>query len=77
MQELEDILSALADEDTYGAVLRAKGMVASSDGTWLHFDMVPEEKEVRQGPADYTGRLCVIGAGLKEDKLNTLFGLDS
>ena len=77
MQELEDILSALADEDTYGAVLRAKGMVASSDGTWLHFDLVPEEKEVRQGPADYTGRLCVIGAGLKEDKLNTLFGLDS
>ena len=77
MQELEDILGALADEETYGAVLRAKGMVASSDGTWLHFDMVPEEKEVRQGPADYTGRLCVIGAGLKEDKLNALFGLDA
>ena len=75
MQELEGILETLCDEEACGTVLRAKGMVASPDGTWLHFDMVPEEREVRQGPADYTGRLCVIGAGLKQDRLNALFGL--
>ena len=50
-------------------------MLPASDGTWLHFDMVPEETEIRQGAPDYTGRLCVIGAELKEEKLAELFGL--
>ena len=60
----------------YGAILRAKGIVAAADGgQWLHYDFVPEEHQIRRGPADYTGRLCVIGSGLKEDKLRQLFGL--
>ena len=73
--DLERILSAL-DGGEYGAILRAKGIVPAADGgQWLHFDFVPEEHQVRRGPADYTGRLCVIGAELKEDKLAELFGL--
>ena len=73
--ELERILTAL-DGGEYGAILRAKGIVAAADGgQWLHYDFVPEEHQIRRGPADYTGRLCVIGSGLKEDKLQELFGL--
>ena len=72
--ELETILTAL-DSGDYGAILRAKGIVHSEDGKWLHFDFVPEEHQVRFGAADYTGRLCVIGSQLKEDGLKTLFGL--
>ena len=72
--ELETILAAL-DSGDYGAILRAKGIVHSEDGKWLHFDFVPEEHQVRFGAADYTGRLCVIGSQLKEDKLAALFGL--
>ena len=73
--ELEHILTAL-DSGEYGAILRAKGIVAAADGgQWLHYDFVPEEHQIRRGPADYTGRLCVIGSGLKEDKLQELFGL--
>ena len=73
--ELEHILTAL-DSGEYGAILRAKGIVAAADGgQWLHYDFVPEEHQVRRGPADYTGRLCVIGSQLKEDKLSQLFGL--
>ncbi len=72
--ELETILTAL-DSGDYGAILRAKGIVHSEDGKWLHFDFVPEEHQVRFGAADYTGRLCVIGSQLKEDKLAELFGL--
>ena len=72
--ELETILTAL-DSGDYGAILRAKGIVHSEDGKWLHFDFVPEEHQVRFGAADYTGRLCVIGSHLKEDKLAALFGL--
>ena len=73
--ELERILTAL-DSGEYGAILRAKGIVAAADGgEWLHYDFVPEEHQIRRGPADYTGRLCVIGSGLKEDKLHELFGL--
>ncbi len=73
--DLERILFAL-DGGEYGAILRAKGIVPAADGgQWLHFDFVPEEHQVRRGPADYTGRLCVIGAELKEDKLAALFGL--
>ncbi len=71
---LERILAEL-DLGECGAILRAKGIVPSEDGGWLHFDYVPEEWQVRTGPADYTGRLCVIGAELKEDKLAALFGL--
>ncbi len=72
--ELETILTAL-DSGDYGTILRAKGIVHSEDGKWLHFDFVPEEHQVRFGAADYTGRLCVIGSDLKEDKLAALFGL--
>ena len=73
--ELEHILTAL-DSGEYGAILRAKGIVAAADGgQWLHYDFVPEEHQVRRGPADYTGRMCVIGSQLKEDKLSQLFGL--
>ncbi len=72
--ELETILTAL-DSGDYGAILRAKGIVHSEDGKWLHFDFVPEEHQVRFGAADYTGRLCVIGSQLKEDRLTQLFGL--
>ena len=73
-EELERILAEL-DLGECGAILRAKGIVPAGDGSWLHFDYVPEEHQVRAGPADYTGRLCVIGADLKEDKLAALFGL--
>ena len=72
--DLERILSEL-DLGECGAILRAKGIVPAGDGTWNHFDYVPEEWSVRTGSADYTGRLCVIGAELKEDKLSALFGL--
>ena len=68
------ILTAL-DSGEYGKILRAKGIVNGQDGAWIEFDYVPEEHEVRAGHPDYTGRLCVIGAELKEDKLAELFGL--
>ena len=71
---IEKILAAL-DSGEYGNILRAKGIVNGEDGTWIEFDYVPEEPEVRAGHPDYTGRLCVIGAELKEDKLSGLFGL--
>ena len=70
-RELEDILRALSGGE-YGQVLRAKGIVNGGD-VWYHFDYVPEEADVRRGPAAVTGRLCVIGCGLKEDALKTLF----
>ena len=71
---IEQILAAL-DSGEYGSILRAKGIVNGEDGSWIEFDFVPEEHEVRAGRPDYTGRLCVIGAELKEDKLARLFGL--
>ncbi len=74
-EEIHTILETLSADDTYGNVLRAKGMVEGTDGNWIYFDMVPEEIDVRTGEPEYTGRLCVIGAGLKEDKLKELFGL--
>ena len=67
------MLAALDNSEVYGAVLRAKGMLSGQDGTWIYFDMVPGEYEVREGTPDYTGRLCVIGSELKEDKLEELF----
>ena len=72
--ELEAALAALDDADRYGVVLRAKGIVAG-EGEWLHFDHVPGELSVRTGPADVTGRLCVIGSKLSEDALRALFGV--
>ena len=71
--EVAFCLTAL-DSGDYGAVLRAKGIVPAADGTWLHFDYVPGEQDIRTGAADYTGRLCVIGAQLNEAALKTLFG---
>ena len=71
--ELEQILKTLSDSEEYGIVLRAKGMLPDREGTWLHFDLVPGEYEIRNGSADYTGRLCVIGSKLDEAKLEKLF----
>ena len=71
--ELEQILKTLSDSEEYGIVLRAKGMLPDTEGTWLHFDLVPGEYEIRNGSADYTGRLCVIGSKLDEAKLEKLF----
>ena len=74
-EEVEHILHELCHEEEYGMVLRAKGMLPCVDGTWIHFDFVPEEYEIRTGSADYTGRLCVIGSKMKEEKLAELFCL--
>lgn len=72
---IEQALKALSETEDYGTVLRAKGMVEASDGTWIYFDMVPGEYELREGEPEYTGRLCVIGCDLAEDKLMELFEL--
>lgn len=74
-EQIADILKQLESDSSYGNVLRAKGMVAGADGEWIYFDMVPEEHEVRTGAPEYTGRICVIGAELNEDKLAGLFGV--
>ncbi len=74
-EEISSILKSLESEETYGTILRAKGMVAGADGEWIYFDMVPEEHEVRSGSAEYTGRICVIGSKLNEEKLSELFEL--
>ena len=74
-ENLEKILETLSETEEYGSILRAKGMLPAEDGTWIYFDMVPEETEIRSGAPEYTGRLCVIGSKLNEDKLAELFGL--
>ncbi len=74
-EEISSILKSLESEEIYGTILRAKGMVAGADGEWIYFDMVPEEHEVRSGSPEYTGRICVIGSKLNEEKLSELFGL--
>ena len=74
-EDIESILQQLSDTEKYGNVLRAKGMVGAPDGTWIYFDMVPEECDIREGAPEYTGRLCVIGAELKEDHIAELFGI--
>ena len=74
-ENLEKILEELSESGEYGIILRAKGMLPAENGTWIYFDMVPEETEIREGAPEYTGRLCVIGSKLKEDKLAELFGL--
>ena len=72
-EEIRQILTKLDDEDTYGFILRSKGMVPDPEGRWIHFDYVPEETEVRYGAADVTGKICVIGSGLKEEAIADLF----
>lgn len=72
-EELDFLLKALAETEGYGTVLRSKGIIAMADGTWKQFDLVPEEYEVRESGADYTGRICVIGTDLKEEELMRLF----
>ena len=74
-ENLEKILETLSRSEEYGVILRAKGMLPAEDGTWIYFDMVPEETEIREGAPEYTGRLCVIGSKLNEDRLAELFGL--
>ncbi|MDE5965525.1 MAG: cobalamin biosynthesis protein CobW, partial [Lachnospiraceae bacterium] len=73
--ELEQILDKLANGSEYGIILRAKGIVPDTEGGWSYFDLTPEEYEIRKGEPDYTGKLCVIGSELKEEKLEQLFGL--
>ena len=72
---IRSALEALENEDKYGIILRAKGILPLNDGKWLHFDYVPGESDIRYGSADYTGRLCVIGTGIHEGALKELFGL--
>ena len=74
-EEMKNILGQLESFDIYGTVLRAKGIVENSDGGWIHFDYVPEESDVRSGSAAVIGRICVIGADIKEEKLAELFGV--
>lgn len=74
-EQIADILKSLEEDSSYGNILRAKGMVAGADGEWIYFDMVPGEHEVRVGAPEYTGRICVIGAEINEEKLSELFGL--
>lgn len=72
-EELDYLVKALSETDAYGTILRSKGIVSMEDGSWRQFDLVPEEYEVREGQADYTGRVCVIGTDLKEEELSGLF----
>ena len=72
-EELDFLLKALSETEGYGTILRSKGIIPMTDGTWKQFDLVPEEYEVREGRADYTGRVCVIGTDLKEEELRKLF----
>ena len=71
--ELDEILKELSETEEYGNILRSKGMLPANDGTWMYFDLVPQEYEIRDGKPDYTGRICVIGAQLKENELKELF----
>ena len=75
-EKIESILRIFCDTEDYGSILRAKGMVPAEDGTWIYFDMVPGEYELRDGEPDYTGRLCVIGTNIDEHKLEELFELN-
>lgn len=75
-QQLESILEQLGRTEEFGTILRAKGMLPAEDGTWIYFDMVPGETEIREGAPEYTGRLCVIGSRIDEGKLSQLFGLE-
>ena len=74
-EQVGEILKSLENEEEYGDILRAKGMVKGEDGTWIYFDMVPEETEIREGAPEYTGRLCVIGTELKTEEIERAFRL--
>ena len=74
-EKLEQIIRSLSEGEDFGVVLRAKGMLPDPEGTWHYFDMVPEEYEIREGSPEFTGRICVIGSKLQEDKLEELFEL--
>ena len=73
-EEIEEALAGLENEQI-GTILRAKGIVPCAEGGWIHFDYTPGEMDIRKGGADFTGRLCVIGSGIREDGLKTLFGV--
>ena len=73
MEKLREVLEAIEDQHAYGFVLRAKGIVAGEDGQWIHFDYVPGEPDVRNGSAEVTGRICVIGTDIDEGKIRQLF----
>ena len=73
--EIEKILEQFSEDDSFGMVLRAKGIVEGNEGKWIHFDYVPAEPNVRFGTPGVIGRLCVIGAGINEDKIKEIFGL--
>jgi len=74
-ENIERAMKAFCETEDYGTILRSKGMVPGEDGTWIYFDMVDGEYELRSGEPDYTGRLCVIGTDLREEKLEQLFGI--
>ena len=69
------ILKTLSSDDSFGMILRAKGILPATDGGWIYFDLVPGEYEMREGSPDYTGRLCVIGSKIKTEEIETLFQL--
>ena len=75
-EEISHILAELDRDEVYGMVLRAKGMVPAEDGSWIYFDYVPEESSIRSGKPDVTGKFCVIGSKLQEDRLAALFSTD-
>jgi len=73
--DIREALEAFSEDDCYGMVLRAKGIVESDDGRWIHFDYIPGEADVRYGGAGIIGRLCVIGANIDNEKIKELFGI--
>ena len=75
IDEINNALSAFVEDSDYGMILRAKGIVEATDGTWIHFDYVPGEPDVRLGSAGVIGRLCVIGKDLNNEKIKELFGI--
>lgn len=76
-EQMKNIMHILSESEEYGVILRSKGMVEGADGQWIYFDMVPGEADVRDGEPDYTGRICVIGSKLQEQKLAELFGVNA
>jgi hypothetical protein len=74
-EQIENILKALENEEKYGFILRAKGIVSTPDGKWINFDYVPGEPDVREGSADVIGRICVIGSKLDKSAVAELFGI--
>lgn len=75
MEQIERVLNAFTDEEKYGVILRSKGIVAGADGSWIHFDYVPGEPDVRTGAASVIGRICVIGSNINKKAIADLFGV--